>query len=231
LVYAFDPSFFEDHSDFTLVRGWRTLADMGPCPLYETELNPQAAYLHVCTFCSESTRTQEPPKTGVDIFWEPVDRFRTLADATAPDRSYLDEKRDVNRSAASKFFRSVRRDPRFSNPTTLAGLAAAMLVMICLSAGYLAMRLMDKRSIFHSPALKGVPIALAIGTFLVVLAWAVKRQKHYSLPALLMLRLYPYSLEMAPLLEHAENDSRSQSIAKALKTLHDAMENPEEDEA
>jgi hypothetical protein len=55
-----------------------------------------------------------------------------------------------------------------------------------------------------------------------VASWVTHWRKRYSLISVLMLEMYPYSLELAPLLEHASKVSHSRAIAKALKSMVDA---------
>jgi hypothetical protein len=230
-IYAFDASFFNAKNDYVLARDWKQLAYIGACPVYEPELNPDAAYLHVCTFCNHISRVEKAPQANVDIFWEPVDRFRILAETTALDRDYLDEKREVSSEAASKFFRSVKGDPRFADGLDLVPLASGLLSILILGAIYAGLRATPVQSGLDSPALLGIPFALGgIGGILAICLF-LKRRRQHSLASLMLILLYPFSLELPPILQHAKKDSKSKSIAKALKTLVDAMENTEEAKA
>jgi hypothetical protein len=129
-VYPFEPSFYKNDPMDMLAQSVRPLVNMGACPIYEPEDNPKANYLHVCAFCGKHEVSESHPQAEVNVYWEPVDRFRILAETTACDRSYLDEKRRVSFSSASRFFRSIRQDRRYRLTRNLAPLGVILVAAL-----------------------------------------------------------------------------------------------------
>ena len=230
-VYPFEPSFFENEPIDMMAQSVRTLAYMGACPIYEPQLNPGAHYLHVCTFCGQHELSESPPEIPANVYWEPVDRFRVLAEATASDRSCFDEKRHVSFSAASRFFRSIRHDTRFQSMRNLAPLGIILLVVVILASAYLASEVMSiPTGESVSPHIFGMVFAGVVIGALLIGFWIKQWRRRYCLVSLLMLHLYPFSLELPTLLKHARKVSHSKSIAKALKPLVNALDEKEETE-
>ena len=221
-IYAFDPSFFETEPTDILAWSVRPLAALGGCPLYEPQSNPEAHYLHVCAFCGHPERSETLPEIQVDVFWEPVDRFKALAETTATDRSWLAEKRQVSFSAATRFFITVRRDNFLlkNGLTSLGTFSLAGLVLVSVYFGMGAVMSLVRK--LKPSTLAGLgSAATVLGTLLIY--WFIKWRYRHSRVAFLMIRLYPFSLELPVLLKHAREDSNSRSIAKALKPLVDAL--------
>ncbi len=198
---------------------------MGACPIYKPQDNPEAHYLHVCVFCGQHEVSETPPQAEVNVYWEPVDRFRILADTTAVDRSYVDEKRQVSFSSASRFFRAVRNDRRFRKTRNLAPLGIALLTVLTLASIYMAVQSSSGfAGQFSASSLAGwITAGVVIGAVLTGL-WLTHWRRRYSLSSVLMLQLYPFSLELETLLQHAGKVSQSGSVAKALKTMVQAQQ-------
>lgn len=227
-VYAFEPSFFEKDPISMLAKSVRPLADLGGCPLYDPLLNQGAHYLHICVFCDHYEVSETPPERKVDVFWEPVDRFRILARTTAADRSCINEKRHVSSSAATRFFRSALRDRRYFLIGRLGPIGVLVLLAVVFLAGFFGLRTMlDLALQLKSPKVFSVTCGVvgAIGALLIYMY--AKRWRRHSFVAFLMLRLHPFSLEFPTLLKHALEESRFRSVARALKPLVDAQKEAE----